>query len=149
LSLTTPFLPSPAFLHTYTIMTRTERSQSLRALVKDRSEARNGMDSSVPKGGAGAHNWGSVDFELEYENAATYDVEDQAAGGADSQQQPKKPAVVRRASSITEEDRENALKVRKMALERNSEIDLSDIARSSVAVSCSPTRDNTITSSTF
>lgn len=63
-------------------MTRTERSQSLRALVKDRSEARNGMDSSVPKGGAGAHNWGSVDFELDYENAATYDVEDQATGGA-------------------------------------------------------------------
>ena len=38
---------------------------------------------------------------------------------SDSQQQPKKPAVVRRASSITEEDRENALKVRKMALKSN------------------------------
>jgi hypothetical protein len=42
-------------------MTRTERSHSLRALLKDRSEARNGMDSSVPKGGAGGHNWGSLD----------------------------------------------------------------------------------------
>jgi hypothetical protein len=66
-------------------MTRTERSHSLRALVKDRSEARNGMDSSVPKGGAGAHNWGSVNSELYYENAAmtdeTYEFEDQAAGG--------------------------------------------------------------------
>lgn len=40
-------------------MTRTERSLSLRALAKDRSEARNGMDSHVPKNGAGAHNWGS------------------------------------------------------------------------------------------
>jgi hypothetical protein len=63
-------------------MTRTERSHSLRALVKDRSEARNGMDSSVPKGGAGAHNWGSLGSELLYENAETYDSEDQAAGGA-------------------------------------------------------------------
>jgi len=54
-------------------MTRTERSHSLRALLKDRSEARNGMDSSVPKGGAGAHNWGTLERELEYENAAIAD----------------------------------------------------------------------------
>jgi hypothetical protein len=66
-------------------MTRTERSHSLRALVKDRSEARNGMDSSVPKGGAGAHNWGSIHSEYDHENAAIADeddeFEDQAAGG--------------------------------------------------------------------
>lgn len=67
-------------------MTRTERSHSLRALVKDRSEARNGMDSSVPKGGAGGHNWGSVRSELAYESAAmideSFEFDDQAAGGA-------------------------------------------------------------------
>ena len=63
-------------------MTRTERSQSLRALIKDRSEARNGMDSSLPKGGAGSHNWGSLDFEYEHETPAmddeTGELKDQA-----------------------------------------------------------------------
>jgi hypothetical protein len=66
-------------------MTRTERSHSLRALIKDRSEARNGMDNSLPKGGAGGHNWGSLDFELDYENAAIADeaaeYDDQAGEG--------------------------------------------------------------------
>ena len=66
-------------------MTRTERSHSLRALIKDRSEARNGMDSSLPKGGAGAYNWGSINSEYYLENAAAVDEveerEDQAAAG--------------------------------------------------------------------
>ena len=66
-------------------MTRTERSHSLRALVKDRSEARNGMDNSLPKGGAGAHNWGSIHLERDHENAAIADedeeFEEQATGG--------------------------------------------------------------------
>jgi hypothetical protein len=65
-------------------MTRTERSLSLRALAKDRSEARNGMDSSVPKGGAGAHNWGSLDAEYSHESAAILDEDaefDNQAGG--------------------------------------------------------------------
>jgi len=57
-------------------MTRTERSQSLRALIKDRSEARNGMDTSLPKGGAGSHNWGSLQSEYNYEAAA---IDDEAA----------------------------------------------------------------------
>lgn len=38
---------------------------------------------------------------------------------AASQPAPKIPAVVRRTSSVTEEDRENALKVRKNALKSN------------------------------
>lgn len=75
---------------------------------------------------------------------------------------------MRRTSSVTDEDRENALKVRKNAFKsdggmffsertpfvlscdddaHSKEIDLSDIARSSVAVSCSPPKDNAITSS--
>jgi hypothetical protein len=54
-------------------MTRTERSHSLRALAKDRSEARNGMDASLPKGGAGAYNWGSIKTEYDHESAAIAD----------------------------------------------------------------------------
>ena len=61
-------------------MTRTERSQSLRALAKDRSGSRNGMDMSVPKGGAGAHNWGSLDSETRYEDQA---LDDEAADTED------------------------------------------------------------------
>lgn len=48
-------------------MTRTERATSPRALMKDRSEARNGYDNSLRKGGAGAHNWGSLDDEGRFE----------------------------------------------------------------------------------
>ncbi|KAF8480091.1 hypothetical protein DFH94DRAFT_740247, partial [Russula ochroleuca] len=118
-------------------MTRTERSHSLRALAKDRSEARNGMDTSVPKGGAGAHNWGSLNAEFAIESEAMLDenaeFEDQAAGA--SELQPNKPTAVRRTSSVTDEDRENAIKVRKNAFKSNGGIDLVEIARSSVAVS--------------
>jgi hypothetical protein len=63
-------------------MTRTERSHSLRALLKDRSEARNGMDSSLPKGGAGAYNWGSIDAEYDHENGAIIDEADEPEGAA-------------------------------------------------------------------
>ena len=124
-------------------MTRTERSQSLRALIKDRSEARNGMDNSLPKGGAGGHNWGTPGSKYDYESAALDDegaeLEDQAGevGGkrrlADVRlrpsvltphptapnSQPKKAVPARRTSSVTDEDRENALKIRKNALKSN------------------------------
>jgi len=56
-------------------MTRTERAVSPRALMKDRSEARNGLDSGLRKGGAGAHNWGSLDDEARYEFEALRDEE--------------------------------------------------------------------------
>ncbi|KAI0305100.1 hypothetical protein B0F90DRAFT_1808952 [Multifurca ochricompacta] len=130
-------------------MTRTERSHSLRALIKDRSEARNGMDNSVPKGGAGAHNWGSLGSEIYFENDAPVDgdaeFEDQAKETGVSKTRPKKPTAVHRTSSVTDEDRENAIKVRKNAL--NGDIDLAAIARSSVAVSASPPKDNVIPAS--
>ena len=50
-------------------MTRTERSLSPRAIIKDRSESKSGMDKALRKGGAGGHNWGSVneDYLLEAE----------------------------------------------------------------------------------
>jgi hypothetical protein len=127
-------------------MTRTERSQSLRALAKDRSGSRNGMDTSTPKGGAGGHNWGSLDSELRYEDDALLDeaadFEDQAKETGSPN--PTKPAAVRRTSSVTDEDRANAIKVRKNALKSDGTIDLAAIARSSVAVSGSPPKDGTV-----
>lgn len=57
-------------------MTRTERATSPRALLKDRSEARNGYDNSLRKGGAGAHNWGSLDDEGRFEREGQDDEAD-------------------------------------------------------------------------
>ena len=64
-------------------MTRTARSAYPSALNKDRSEAKNGMDKRIPKKGAGPHNWGSLEDELELENAALDDEQaelDEVAG---------------------------------------------------------------------
>jgi len=121
-------------------MTRTERSHSLRALLKDRSEARNGMDSSVPKGGAGGHNWGSLDQVHEITALVDEDA-DFEEGEATLSQKPEKPAPVRRMSSLTDEDRENAINVRKNAFKNKGGIDLVEIARSSSAVSGSPPKE--------
>ena len=54
-------------------MTRTERSLSPRAIIKDRSESKSGMDKALRKGGAGGHNWGSVDQEYLLETEALDD----------------------------------------------------------------------------
>lgn len=51
----------------YPNMTRTARSSSLKALVKDRSESRNNRDQSLRKGGAGQHNWGAMRDERDFE----------------------------------------------------------------------------------
>jgi hypothetical protein len=106
------------------------------------------MDTSTPKGGAGAHNWGSLDSELRYEDDALFDeaadFEDQAKETGSPNPTPKKPAAVRRTSSVTDEDRENAIKVRKNALKGDGPIDLAAIARSSVAVSGSPPKDGSV-----
>ncbi|GHJ84004.1 hypothetical protein NliqN6_0406 [Naganishia liquefaciens] len=40
-------------------MTRTERNVYPAALAKDRSLSKSGLDKSMPKNGAGPHNWGS------------------------------------------------------------------------------------------
>ncbi len=56
-------------------MTRTARASYPNALNKDRSEAKNGMDKRIPKKGAGPHNWGRIEDELEIENAALEDEE--------------------------------------------------------------------------
>ncbi|KAJ3555816.1 hypothetical protein NM688_g2365 [Phlebia brevispora] len=116
-------------------MTRTERATSPRAILKDRSESKTGMDKHTPKGGAGPHNWGSLMNERDLEDAAEYDrdVEQTEA------QPPRPKAETRRKSSasVTDEDREKALQFRKNAL-KSPNVDLASIARTSAAVSTSP-----------
>ena len=66
-------------------MTRTERAVSPRAIIRDRSESKSGLDKSLRKGGAGTHNWGSIDDERELEYAALDDErQDLAEAAADS-----------------------------------------------------------------
>jgi hypothetical protein len=54
-------------------MTRTERSAFPRALAKDRSLSRSGLDKSIRKDGGGAHSWGKLTNEAELEFAALDD----------------------------------------------------------------------------
>jgi Hyaluronan / mRNA binding family len=54
-------------------MTRTARAAYPRAVIKDRSESRTGLDPSIRKSGAGHHNWGSLADELHLEAAAIDD----------------------------------------------------------------------------
>ena len=62
-------------------MTRTERAVSPRALLKDRSEARNGLDTGLRKGGAGAHNWGALNDEARFEREGADDEESEPRDG--------------------------------------------------------------------
>jgi len=45
-------------------MTRTARAISPRAIIKDRSLNRSGLDKNIRKEGAGQHNWGRPEDEL-------------------------------------------------------------------------------------
>ncbi|OBZ76957.1 hypothetical protein A0H81_03077 [Grifola frondosa] len=94
---------------------------------------------AYPKNGAGPHNWGSLADERELEDAAEFDeeVDVEEVAGVRSESEPRPAPVERRASSVTEEDRQNAREFRKKAL-KSGEIDLSAIARTSSAVSTSP-----------
>lgn len=56
-------------------MTRTERAAFPRAVVKDRSESKSGLDKSIRKGGAGQHNWGRLSDERDLEDAGLADEE--------------------------------------------------------------------------
>jgi len=56
-------------------MTRTARSSFPRAVMRDRSESKSGLDKSLRKGGAGTHNWGSLADEQGLESAALDDEE--------------------------------------------------------------------------
>ncbi|KAF8843427.1 hypothetical protein BDN67DRAFT_964188 [Paxillus ammoniavirescens] len=129
-------------------MTRTERATFPRALVRDRSESKSGLDKSFRKGGNGHHNWGSLANESYLEAAALEDEEvDDLAENENKKdvEKPETPAVERRSNSLTEEERQLARDFRKNAL-KGQEIDLSAIARTSHAVSVSPSGRVTITS---
>ena len=55
-------------------MTRTERASYPRALMKDRSESRSGLDPNVRKAGGGQHNWGKIQDEYQIETMAEQEV---------------------------------------------------------------------------
>lgn len=60
-------------------MTRTERATFPRALIRDRSESKSGLDKSLRKGGSGLYNWGSIHDEeaaLEAEQQQTLSAEE-------------------------------------------------------------------------
>ncbi|KAG2347187.1 hypothetical protein BDR05DRAFT_958661 [Suillus weaverae] len=122
-------------------MTRTERAGFPRALLRDRSESKSGLDKSVRKNGGGQHNWGSINDERYLEAAALADEEEEFEEDTTGQQHNnsvhKKPKLEKRTNSFTEEERESARQIRKNAL-KAQDIDLSMIARTSSAASTSP-----------
>ncbi|KAH7910893.1 hypothetical protein BJ138DRAFT_1151831 [Hygrophoropsis aurantiaca] len=118
-------------------MTRTERSNYPRAIVRDRSESKSGLDKSIRKHGAGPHNWGNIADEKYLEAAGLDDEERELAEVTGKPEVKKRPDLERKTSSFTEEEREDAIKFRKGAL-KGQDIDLSAIARTSAAVSTSP-----------
>ncbi|KAF8558669.1 hypothetical protein OG21DRAFT_1504085 [Imleria badia] len=118
-------------------MTRTERATFPRALVRDRSESKSGLDKSLRKGGSGHHNWGSMLDEGYLAEAALAD-EQAVAAEEDRRDSLDKNPSERRSNSLTEEEKRLARNFRKTAL-KNQDIDLSAIARTSAAVSTSPT----------
>ncbi|KAJ3732812.1 hypothetical protein DFJ43DRAFT_1153896 [Lentinula guzmanii] len=120
-------------------MTRTARATYPRAALKDRSQSRSGMDKSLKKDGAGRGNWGKLG-EVEYDDDDEYDEEVQEkvienldaseAGSEASSSSDLKHSI------SSEEEIEAARAFRKQAM--SGSVDLSSIARTSVAVSGSP-----------
>jgi len=134
-------------------MTRTARAAFPRALLKDRSESKSGHrdDKHVRKDGAGAHGWGSFADEKALEDAALLDeqqelYEEYTSGSSDLGEVVKTPGVLVRttsSSSTSGEELESAKEFRKNAL-KGEGIDLASIARTSAAVSTSPTSPSSI-----
>ncbi|QRV85036.1 peptidyl-prolyl isomerase D (cyclophilin D) [Ceratobasidium sp. AG-Ba] len=93
-------------------MTRTERAAYPRALAKDRSEARNGYDRSLKKGGAGG--WGTLDddiavqqedYDAHEREEARDEVNDAVTTSSGASDARKSPELPRRASiTMTEEE---------------------------------------------
>ncbi|KAF5379445.1 hypothetical protein D9615_006565 [Tricholomella constricta] len=139
-------------------MTRTARASFPRAIIKDRSESKSGLDKSVRKNGAGAHSWGSLADEKDLEFAAMDDEElelgeelveslsssDNLSSHSESLEE-KKPGLQRTNSAPTHDELETAKKFRKNAL-KTANLDLSAIARTSYAVAASPKSAVAITS---
>jgi len=130
-------------------MTRTARAAYPRAVIKDRSESRTGLDPSIRKSGAGPHNWGSIAEELHLEMAAIGDEEREtelfhvpvSASLTDSNSSTRSVSPQRQPENmriLTEAELEKARDFRKNAFK--GVIDLTAIARTSSALSApSPT----------
>jgi len=117
-------------------MTRTARATYPRAALKDRSQSRSGMDKSLKKNGSGRGNWGKLG---EYEDVEYNDDEEEEA--AEILSTSEEGSEVSSTSEpkqfvLSEKDVEAARAFRKRAL--SGTVDLSGIARTSVAVSGSP-----------
>ncbi|KAF9497554.1 hypothetical protein BDN71DRAFT_1444733, partial [Pleurotus eryngii] len=99
-------------------MTRTERATNPRAVIRDRSESKSGLNKSMPKNGAGTHNWGSYADERELEDAALADEEQELGDDLPKAEvaTAKKPAAVRSLSGPTEKELQQAKEFRKGAL---------------------------------
>ncbi|GMK54666.1 hypothetical protein CspeluHIS016_0112520 [Cutaneotrichosporon spelunceum] len=133
-------------------MTRTERNTSPAAIMRDR-HSRTGLTKSEfeRKGGAGAHNWGSLNDEeraeydgkldAELETAMFDDGTEGAEGDADKVEEMAEreapAAPPRRMSQVSEQERADALRYREGGLKQNG-IDLANIARTSHGVAQSP-----------
>ncbi|KAF6751089.1 hypothetical protein DFP72DRAFT_1071639 [Ephemerocybe angulata] len=117
-------------------MTRTARSSFPRAIQRDRSQARNGLDPGIRKNGAGSHNWGSLSEEERLEDAALHDenVEHEDVPAA---QDVVEDVEFKATPARSEDELKEARKLRKNAFHKKN-VDLSAIARSSAAASTSP-----------
>ncbi|KAF9453379.1 hypothetical protein P691DRAFT_792830 [Macrolepiota fuliginosa MF-IS2] len=129
-------------------MTRTERAAYPRALNRDRSESRTGLDPNLRKRGAGNHNWGSLADEQRLEAGALDDENMELAEEVEGKvgvepAERSRSGSSATSNSLTEEERERARQLRKNAFKKGDQLDLAAIARSSAAVSGSPpTADN-------
>ncbi|KAI0658072.1 hypothetical protein C8Q70DRAFT_1107001 [Cubamyces menziesii] len=129
-------------------MTRTARASYPSAINKDRSEAKNGMDKHIPKGGAGPHNWGRLEDEYELESAALEDEQaefEETTGKASVNRDAERPQTERRGSSLTPEEVQQGIEFRKKAL-KSPDVDLASIARTAPAISASPTQSTPVVS---
>jgi len=132
-------------------MTGTKRATNPRALIRDRSNSKSGMDKSMRKAGGGAHNWGNMEDQIEaemYDDGEEDSLEDAAKSASvppvDASEYVDHPkdrrASVSTASTgtgVTEEEREKAQEYRAKAL-REGNLDLAAIARTSGAIATSP-----------
>jgi len=118
-------------------MTRTERSTSPRAILKDRTESKSGFNKSLRKQGAGGHNWGSLRDELDHEREALEDngqLDDadelNVDANADIRPSFDAPTDIDKTNAVmSEDDVQKAREFREQGL--NGEVTLGDIARTS------------------
>ncbi|KAG8991431.1 hypothetical protein FRB95_007752 [Tulasnella sp. JGI-2019a] len=125
-------------------MTGTIRATNPRALIRDRSNSKTGMDKSMRKAGGGAHNWGNIDDQIEgemYDDGSEENLRDAAksasippADVAGDRRLSVSTASTGTSSGLTEEEKEKAVEYRANAL-KSGELDLAAIARTSRALS--------------